>query len=177
MKLGFSVNAFSNHSLIDSVEKISNTGYDGVEIVLDTPHAFLPLTQDKITQIKQTLIENNIEVTNLNSNTVFGWTKNFAKEKFEPSLSNTNEKFRKWRIEYTKQSIDLASTLNSKSISITSGLNEIKNHNLCLNFFHDSLIEISQYAEKKNIEQNYFYFSNFLNVSFVLVWQRNSKLL
>ena len=151
MKLGFSVNAFSNHSLIYSIEKISNTGYDGVEIVLDIPHAFLPLTQDKITQIKQTLIENNMEVTNLNSNTVFGWTKNFAKEKFEPSLSNTNEKFRKWRIEYTKQSIDLASNLNSKSISITSGLNEIKNYNLCLNFFRDSLIEISQYAEKKNI--------------------------
>ena len=151
MKLGFSVNAFTNYSLLDSIEKISNTGYDGVEIVLDTPHAFLPLTREKITQIKQSLIVNNIQVTNLNSNTVFGWTQDFTEEKFEPSLSNINEKFRKWRLEYTKKSIDLAEILNSKSISITSGLNDLSNSDLCLNFFHDSLFEISQYAEKKNI--------------------------
>ena len=52
MKLGFSANAFSKYSLLHSIEKISNTGYDGIEIVLDEPHAFLPLTKKKITQIK-----------------------------------------------------------------------------------------------------------------------------
>ena len=151
MKLGFSVNAFSNYTLLDAIEKISKTGYDGVEIVLDTPHVFLPITMEKIAQIKQSLIVNNVNVTNLNSNTVLGWSKNFSGEKFEPSLSNTNEKFRKWRLEYTKQSIDLAENLNCKSISITSGIQDLKNSQLCLDLFYDSLIQISQYAEKKNI--------------------------
>ena len=151
MKLGFSVNAFSNYTLLDAIEKISKTGYDGVEIVLDTPHVFLPITMEKIAQIKQSLIVNNVNVTNLNSNTVLGWSKNFSGEKFEPSLSNTNEKFRKWRLEYTKQSIDLAENLNCKSISITSGIQDLKNSQLCLDLFYDSLIQISEYAEKKNI--------------------------
>ena len=151
MKLGFSVNAFSNYTLLDAIEKISKTGYDGVEIVLDIPHVFLPITMQKITQIKQSLIVNNVNVTNLNSNTVLGWSKNFSGEKFEPSLSNTNEKFRKWRLEYTKQSIDLAENLNCKSISITSGIQDLKNSQLCLDLFYDSLIQISEYAEKKNI--------------------------
>jgi len=151
MKLGFSANAFSNNSLLYSIEVISKMGYDGIEIVLDTPHAFLPLSKKKIIQIKKSLVENNLQVTNLNSNTVFGWTQDFPGEMFEPSLSNTNEKFRTWRIEYTKQAIDLAEYLNSKSISITSGISNLENSDLSLKLFHDSLIEIGTYAEKKNV--------------------------
>jgi len=70
MKLGFSANAFSKYSLMKSIEKISKIGYDGIEIVVDVPHAFLPLSHEKITKIKQNLIKNSIQVTNLNSNTV-----------------------------------------------------------------------------------------------------------
>ena len=151
MKLGFSANAFANSSLLYSIETISKIGYDGIEIVLDEPHVFLPLKKEKITQIKRSLVLNNIQVTNLNSNTVFGWKQDFAGEPFEPSLSNTNQKFRKWRIAYTKQVIDFAECLNSKSISITSGLNNLENSDLSLKLFHDSLIEIGEYAEKKNI--------------------------
>jgi fructoselysine 3-epimerase len=175
MKLGFSVNAFSKYSLLNSIEKISKTGYDGVEIVLDKPHAFLPLTKNKITQIKQSLIKNNIQVTNLNSNTVSGWTKDFAGEKFEPSLSNINQKFRKWRLEYTKQSIDIAEYLNSKSISITSGLNDLNNSDLCLNLFHNSLIEIAEYAEKKNISIAIEYEPGLLIDNSDKVWHLISK--
>ena len=32
-------------SLFDSIELISKIGYDGIEIVLDEPHAFLPLSK------------------------------------------------------------------------------------------------------------------------------------
>jgi len=175
MKLGFSTNAFSNYSLLDSIEKISKTGYHGIEIVLDKPHAFLPLTKEKITQIKQSLIKNNLQVTNLNSNTVYGWTQDFAGEKFEPSLSNINHKFRKWRIEYSKQSIDLAEHLNSNSISITSGLNNLDNSDLCLNLFHSSLIEIGEYAEKKNISIAIEYEPNLLIDNSDKVWNLISK--
>ena len=151
MKLGFSTNAFTNYSLFDSIELISKIGYDGIEIVLDEPHAFLPLSKNRIFKIKNSILEKNLEVSNLNANTVFGRSKNSSKDGFEPSLSNTNQKFRKWRIAYTKQVIDFAECLNSKSISITSGLNNLENSDLSLKLFHDSLIEIGEYAEKKNI--------------------------
>jgi len=151
MELGFSSNAFSNHSLIFSIEMLSKIGYDGIEIVLDVPHAFLPLQKDEITKIKKSLLKNNLSVTNLNANTVLGWHENYCGEKFEPSLSNIDEKLRSWRIKYTKQAIDLADFLESKSISITSGLCNLKNYDVTLELFRDSLIEIGEYAEKKNV--------------------------
>ena len=151
MNIGFSSNAFSNYSLINSIEIISKIGYDGIEIVLDVPHAFLPLQKNEISNIKESLLKHNLLVTNLNVNTVLGWENDFHGEKFEPSLSNSNQKLRTWRIEYTKQAIDLAQLLNSKSICITSGLGTVENNEQCLQLFQDSLIELGEYAEKKNV--------------------------
>ena len=51
MKIGFSANAFTNFSLIHAIERISSAGYDGIEIVVDTPHAFLPLSNKQIEEI------------------------------------------------------------------------------------------------------------------------------
>ena len=151
MNIGFSSNAFTNYSLTDSIKIISKIGYDGIEIVLDEPHAFLPLQKNEITKIKESLSKNNLLVSNLNANTVLGWKNNFNGEKFEPSLSNPNQKLRSWRIDYTKQAIDLAHILNSKSICITSGLNTMENSNQCFQLFQDSLIDLCEYAEKKNV--------------------------
>ena len=151
MKLGFSTNAFIDYSLLDSIELISKIGYDGIEIVLDEPHAFLPLSKNRISELKNFILQKNLEVSNLNVNTVFGWSKNSFKHGFEPSLSNSDEKLRKWRIKYTKQAIDLAESLNTKSICITSGLGNNKNIQKHLKLFYNSLSEIGEYAEKKNI--------------------------
>ena len=159
MNIGFSSNAFTNYSLTDSIKIISKIGYDGIEIVLDEPHAFLPLQKNEITKIKYSLSKNNLLVSNLNANTVLGWKNDFNGEKFEPSLSNSNQKLRSWRIDYTKQAIDLAHILNSKSICITSGLNTmentmentVENTEQCFQLFQDSLIDLCEYAEKKNV--------------------------
>ena len=57
MKCGFSSNAFTKFSMSDAIESISKIGYDGIEIVLDSPHAFLPLHDNEIKKIKS-FIEN-----------------------------------------------------------------------------------------------------------------------
>ena len=59
MKSGFSTNAFVNHPLSFAIKSIANIGFDGIEIVLDVPHIFLPITKDfyhkkcKIIQFKE----------------------------------------------------------------------------------------------------------------------------
>ena len=50
MKKGFSTNAFTKFSLSETIEIISDVGYEGLEIVADVPHAFLPLTNEKLKQ-------------------------------------------------------------------------------------------------------------------------------
>jgi len=152
MKIGFSTNAYTRKSLTYAIQSISDIGYDGIEIVLDIPHAFLPLSEDIFQNIHKSLEKCELKITNLNANTVAGWygTKTDI-EKFEPSLSNENEKLRKWRISYSKKAIELASKLNSPSISITSGLS--KNfHKNTLKKFQNSLKELANYAEKRNIK-------------------------
>jgi len=150
MNIGFSTNAFTNKTIFSAIDTISEIGYDGIELVVDTPHAFLPLKKDKIEKIKNHLKQKNLQVSNLNSNTVVGWyTNKNNNEKFEPSLSNKNSLLRNWRIEYTKKTIDLAITLNCPSICITSGLkNSISNDE---SLFKQSLEIIAEYAENKNV--------------------------
>lgn len=151
MKIGFSSNAFSKTNIHYAIEILSKIGYQGIEIVLDLPHAFLPIKNYEINQIKNSLQNNNINVTNLNSNTVLGWDKNSSGNKFEPSLSNKDENLRKWRISYTKRAIDLAYSLNVPSICVTSGILNKSNIQNELKFFQKSLIILAEYAEQKNI--------------------------
>ena len=135
MKIGFSTNAFTNKSLIYAIESVARIGYDGIEIVLDEPHAFLPLELSQKVSLKKKITENNLVISNLNSNTVEGWDVNRnPTEKFEPSLSNKDKKLRDWRIDYTKKSIELAVELDAPSICITSGLRDTENEILLSNF-------------------------------------------
>lgn len=150
MKIGFSSNAFTKTSIYDAIEIISKIGYGGIEIVLDSPHAFLPLKNENIQKIQNSLKKNHIDISNLNSNTVLGWNPS-DENPFEPSLSNKNEKLRNWRISYTKNAINLASLLNVPSICITSGLLNKQNLDIELDFFKESLMILGDYAEQKKI--------------------------
>ena len=151
MKIGFSTNAYTKYFLSDAIKSISEIGYDAIEIVLDDPHAFLPLEPSQIDSIKKNLENNNLQVSNLNSNTVMGYNNGItSNEKFEPSLSNINKKLRDWRIEYTKKSIELATKLNSPSICITSGIDG-SNKDVLLSNFSNSLFYLASFAEKNNI--------------------------
>ena len=134
------------------MDTITNIGYDGVELVLDTPHAFLPLNKKYLSTIKNCIKKNKIEVANLNANTVVGWyDKNTMIEKFEPSLSNKNEKLRQWRLNYTKKAIELADELESPSICLTSGISTKSEKQICLHNFKKSLTDLASFAETKNI--------------------------
>jgi|TARA_B100001540_G_scaffold273350_1_gene258209 protein FrlC len=153
MKIGFSSNAFINFSLLDTIQRISNAGYDGIEIVVDTPHAFLPLSDKEVDEIKHSLKINNLEVSNLNANTVSGWYSDQTNVvEFEPSLSNKDEILRKWRIDYTKKAIQLASELECDSICITTGLKHYENIEYETTVLMESLSNILEFAEKFGIK-------------------------
>ena len=152
MKLSFSTNAFVKNSLTYAIKSVASFGYEGIEIVADSPHAFLPLSESQVRTIKKNLKQNKLAVANLNANTVAGWhKKNPLTGYFEPSLSNTNEKLRRWRIKYTKQAIDLAAELESPSISITSGVLLPSKKQKNRYYFEQSLDEVATHAEKKDV--------------------------
>ena len=152
MKTGFSTNAFTKFSLLETIEIISDVGYEGLEIVADTPHAFLPLSNEKLKQIKSSLENRKLLVSNINANTVLGWNlENGNDEKFEPSLSNKNETLRKWRVEYTKKAIEVAADLSAPSVCITSGIKNTESIENEIVQMNKSLSEILEFAEKNSI--------------------------
>tara|TARA_B110000438_G_scaffold282956_1_gene310483 strand:+ start:1657 stop:2487 length:831 start_codon:yes stop_codon:yes gene_type:complete len=152
MKTGFSTNAFTKFSLPETIEMIADIGYEGLEIVVDAPHAFLPLTSEKLKQIKHSLENKKLLISNINANTVLGW--NLEKgndEKFEPSLSNKNETLRKWRVEYTKKAIEVAVELSAPSVCITSGIKNMESIENEMTLMNKSLSEVLEFAEKNSI--------------------------
>ncbi len=150
MKLAFSSNAYTNYSLSDSFFEISKIGYDGVEILCDVPHAFpLPLSEAKITEIKKTLTNNRLKISNLNAFTLFG-----IKDTYHPSWIEENHEYRKIRIDHTINCLKLANQLGAKNISIEPG-GPIENHysrEESLRVFKDGINSVLPVAEEEKVK-------------------------
>lgn len=154
MKLAFSTNAFTRYTLPESISEIGRLGYKGVEILADVPHAFPPLhTAPWVSDVQKKIEQYDLEISNINGNTAAGFFSHSTGEPtFEPSLCNAREEVRNQRIRYTKQLIDLAAKVNAKNISITSGRCLSENPpNQAINHLINSLMEIMDYAERREI--------------------------
>ena len=92
MKLAFSTNAYTRHSLADALRGIRRAGFAGVEILADVPHAYPPHIDAELTRhVVATLAETGLAVSNVNCNCSFGYWKDAPPEPyFEPSLISPN---------------------------------------------------------------------------------------
>ena len=152
MKFAFSSNAFTNYSLIDSIKMISQVGYRGIEIMCDIPHAYPPhLTGEMVKELKGTLKENKLEISNLNAFTLFA-----LGDTYHPSWIETIQEKREARIKHTIDCIDLAYQLGAKNLSIEPGGPLVLSDNLsaerALQLFKQGLEKILPEAEKKRVK-------------------------
>src|SRR6185437_872109 len=123
MKLAFSTNAFTRFPLPDALAAIHEAGFEGVEILADTPHAY-PDNIDSIltANLLRMLEQTGLSVSSVNANCSFGYWKDAPAEPyFEPSLISTNPKHRADRIRLIGRTIDFAREIGARNISITSG--------------------------------------------------------
>ncbi len=123
MKLAFSTNAFTRHSVVDAIRAIKEAGFAGVEILADVPHAYPDAIDAKLTDtIVKALDETGLAVSNVNCNCSFGYWKDAPPEPyFEPSLISPNQKHRADRTRLILKSLDFAKNIGASNISITSG--------------------------------------------------------
>ncbi|MDY6844596.1 MAG: sugar phosphate isomerase/epimerase family protein [Thermodesulfobacteriota bacterium] len=117
MKYSFSSNAFRQYSLAETVCTLSATGYAGIEIMCDTPHAYPPdLSVSDIRTIKEDLARSGLTISNLNAFMLC------AIENFHhPSWIEEDKDYRELRIQYTLACIDLAAKLGVRTISTEPG--------------------------------------------------------
>ncbi|MCE5244938.1 MAG: sugar phosphate isomerase/epimerase family protein [Syntrophobacteraceae bacterium] len=123
MKFSFSTNAFVRHTVSEAVRSIAAAGYEGVELLADAPHLYAPDVNCRdLVELKALLARTGLQPANINANTAVGYYgRPFWEPLFEPSLANPEPRERHWRIDYTKRCIDMARTLGSPCVSITSG--------------------------------------------------------
>ena len=116
MKFAFSTNAYREYSLEESITSIKNAGYSALEIMCDTPHAYPPLTEERVLQIKNKLEDEKMSISNLN-----GFMLCAIQDFHHPSWIEDSIEFRNKRIKHTKNCIMLADKLNAKTVSTQPG--------------------------------------------------------
>lgn len=123
MKLSFSTNAFVHFSVFEAVERIAAIGFQGVEILADAPHLYpYSTSRTDLDRLRKTLDRTGLRTASINANTAVGfYGRDFWEPLFEPSIANPDPFMRKWRVDYTKICIDMATALNCDHVSITSG--------------------------------------------------------
>ena len=68
MKLAFSSNAYMHFSIEDTIAKIADLGYTGIEILADVPHAWPSfLLDERKDSIRQSLERAGLEIANINA--------------------------------------------------------------------------------------------------------------
>jgi sugar phosphate isomerase/epimerase len=123
MKLAFSTNAFTWHTLEQAIRAIAEAGYDGLEILADRPHAYPgELSDQRIDEIEAAIRAARLSVSNVNANCTLGyWDPPPPELVFEPSLIHPDPERRAARVAMIRRAIDLAAAVGSPAVSITSG--------------------------------------------------------
>jgi sugar phosphate isomerase/epimerase len=150
MEFAFSTNAFKKFSLIDTINILSEIGYNGIEILCDIPHAYpKSLTNSDINELKQLLSKLKISISNLNAFTLFA-----IGDTHHPSWIENDFEYRKMRIDHTLDCIKLARKLGVSNISTEPGgpvINQGLSENELLRIFENGINEILKTAESENV--------------------------
>ena len=150
MEFAFSTNAFKKFSLKDTINILSEIGYNGIEILCDIPHAYPKnITNSDINELKQLLSKLKISISNLNAFTLFA-----IGDTHHPSWIENDVESRKMRIDHTLDCIKLARKLGVSNIStepggpvISQGLSEKE----LLRIFENGINEVLKTAEDENV--------------------------
>lgn len=150
MILGYSTNAFIRHSLEESIKMIARLGFKGVEIMGDRPHLYPPdYSQESLDQLKALLKQNNLQVNNINSFTLFAVGDTYLPSWIEPETQR-----REIRIKHTLQSLHVAKALDCANISIPPGgpLEKNMTRKEALRLFYQGLEKVIPHAESIGIK-------------------------
>jgi sugar phosphate isomerase/epimerase len=154
VKLAYASNGFTRFSLLEAIRAVGELGYDGIEILADTPHWYPKAPGREAAAITRELDRAGLGVSNVNANCTFGYWKNPPPEPFfEPSLVSPRAALRRDRIRLILHTLEFARRVGAKNISITSGkaLPEMPPET-ALRQLRESLKPILDRAESLNVD-------------------------
>ena len=121
MKLAFSSNAYMKFSIEETISRIANTGYVGIEVLADVPHAWpAGLLEERKQAIRDALARHGLTVSNVN-----GFMMNAVADPrqpyWHPSWIEPDPNYRAIRREHTKRALRLAAEIGAKNLQTEPG--------------------------------------------------------
>lgn len=151
MKLAYSTNAFKRYSLNEAIRMIAEIGYEGIELLCDSPHAYPPIFQDKeIHSFKNQIAKFRLVISNLNAFTLYS-----ISDVYHPSWIEDDKVSRELRITHTINCIKLAKKIGAKNLSTEPGgpvMGMKTNMKYLEKLFMEGLNRVVPIAEEENIK-------------------------
>jgi sugar phosphate isomerase/epimerase len=153
MKLAFSSNAYMHFSIEETIDKIADLGYQGIEILADVPHAWpAGLLPPRKESIRQSLKLRNLAISNVNA-FMMNAVADPRQPYWHPSWIEPDLHYRAIRREHTKRAILLAKDIGAPNLTTEPGgpLASGQSWEEAAKIFYDELMPCIEVAEKAEI--------------------------
>jgi len=121
MKLAFSSNAYMHFSIEDTINKIADLGYSGIEILADVPHAWpAQLLPERKESIRRTLAQRGLTIANINA-FMMNAVADPRQPYWHPGWTDPYPHYRAIRREHTKRALQLAKDIGAENITTEPG--------------------------------------------------------
>lgn len=153
MKLAFSSNAYMHYSIEDTIRKIAELGYSGIEVLADVPHAWpAGLLEERKESIRRELSKNRLEISNVNA-FMMNAIADPRQPYWHPGWTDPDPHYRAIRREHTKRALKLAKEIGARNITTEPGglLAAGQTWEEGARIFYDELMPCVEVAEKTGI--------------------------
>ncbi|MDX1963472.1 MAG: sugar phosphate isomerase/epimerase family protein [Pirellulales bacterium] len=121
MQLAFSSNAYLHFSIEDTIAKIAELGYAGLEILADVPHAWpAGLLPERRESIRRALERHQLQISNVNA-FMMNAVADPRQPYWHPGWTDPDPHYRAIRREHTKRALRLAAELGAPNLTTEPG--------------------------------------------------------
>ncbi len=154
MKLAFSSNAYMHFSIEETMARIADCGYSGIEILADVPHAWpAGLLEERKDSIRESLAKHNLTISNINA-FMMNAVADPRQPYWHPGWTDPDPHYRAIRREHTKRCLQLAVEVGANNITTEPGgfLAEGQSWQQGADIFYEELMPCMEIAEQLGVD-------------------------
>jgi sugar phosphate isomerase/epimerase len=153
MKLAFSSNAYLHFTIEETIDKIADLGYAGIEVLADVPHAWpAGLLPKQKQSIRDALARRGLAISNVNA-FMMNAVADPRQPYWHPGWTDPDPHYRAIRREHTKRSLALAAEIGAPHITTEPGgrLAAGQTRGDAEQIFYDELMPCVEVAERLGV--------------------------
>lgn len=153
MKLAFSSNAYMHFSIEETIRKIAQLGYRGIEVLADVPHAWpAGLLPERKESIRQHLEKYDLEISNINA-FMMNAVADPRQPYWHPGWTDPDPHYRAIRREHTKRALKLAAEIGAPTVTTEPGgwLTPDQSWERAADIFYEEIMPCIEVAEQEQV--------------------------